>query len=179
MIGIVLLVAILVLLSGLFFISVMNQASVLKEPAPLIGQTSAELVSEGPGGSDDQIVRIDHIAGDEVEVSDIYILVELPNGNSAKIVGMAGGSEFWQTDKLDSDDVEKDNIIDLSAGATKGSISSNPPDTDGVWSPGDFIEFRIKESGDGMDLKPGDRVSVRIVHIPSGSTIVSEEIRVG
>lgn len=47
-------------------------------------------------------------------------------------------------------------------------------ETDGTWAVGDTARFRLASSE--CRLEAGDRIAVRVVHLPSGQVIVAETL---
>lgn len=50
-------------------------------------------------------------------------------------------------------------------------MTATAPDTDGVWSAGETVTLRIDESE--VSLALGAAITVRVVHAPSGSTVLT------
>ncbi|XGI82774.1 type IV pilin [Halorutilales archaeon Cl-col2-1] len=171
-IGVVLLVATVVLLAAGVFFSVSGTASQLSQPKMVgieAGTLKADEVCEG--GYCDQTVRLRNVAGGDIDVSETEIVVELPNGNAGRLVDLPSDDR-----DLDDENVEGDDIFSLSALQAGGSITEGGSDTDGVWSSGEKIRFRIKQSDDGMSLEPGDEVRVRVVDTASGTVIYRQSL---
>lgn len=124
------------------------------------------------GGSPDQVVRLVHENGDTVDVSALEFTVTLEaTGASTRLVDLPVSSNT-----IDASNVEGDDILSQGPGDTTGSISSISPDTDGEWSSGEFVRFRIKETDDGYVMSPGDEVTVRIIHTESESVLVDRTL---
>lgn len=124
----------------------------------------------------DQVVRVTHESGDALAVANLEIVVTLEaTGASTRLVDLP-----VTADSIDPGNVEGDDVLDQSPGETEGAISDGSPDTDGEWSAGETIRFRVNENaGDGYDIAPGDEVTVRIVHTESESVLVQETVVAG
>ncbi|MDY6776338.1 MAG: type IV pilin [Halobacteria archaeon] len=171
-IGVVLLVATVVLLAAGVFFSVSGTASQLSQPKMArieAGTLEADEVCEG--GYCDQTVRLRNVAGGDIDVSETEIVVELPNRKSGRLVDLPSDDR-----DLDDENVEGDDVFSQSALQAGGAITEGGSDTDGVWSSGETVRFRIKQSGDGMSLDPGDEVRVRVVDTASGTVIFSRSL---
>ncbi|MDY6775327.1 MAG: type IV pilin [Halobacteria archaeon] len=168
-VGVVLLVAITVLIAGITMVLASEYGSYLNEPAPMVGESSGELVHniDTEGGEDDQIVRLRHISGDPIDVSEIEIQVDATDacGKTARIVDLP-------TNTLGSDNYEGDDIFDYNS-PEGGELDEDV--TDGTWSPGETARFRIT-SGE-CEINSGDEVDVRVVHKPTSSVIIDETLK--
>lgn len=183
MVGVVLMIAVVVIASGAVF-AALNQDSRLERlsttsgEGPVVAVEAAELRADG--AAKDQVVRLTHVAGPEIPVRDTRIVVSLPNGNTGTITNLPAGYGHYcfgnPNNALTANNVEGDDIFDPNCGGwrgAKGALTAKEPDTDGVWGPGDHLRFRIQHSDDGVRLKPGDEVKVRIVEESRG--VVAEE----
>lgn len=167
-IGVMMLVALVVILAVGAGTMALGFDEELRKSPPEVRDAAADLEAGGAGG--DQVVKVYHQAGDNVDVDEMEILVTLPNGNTGRLQNMPVGDAHLHSNP---DVTAEDDIFDRSNGAIDGTITTaaSTTDTDGVWSAGDYAEFRIKTSGDGQNLSPGDEVEIRIVHEPTGETM--------
>lgn len=166
-------IAMVVVASGTVF-AALNQDSRVKQfsttsvDGGVVAVQAAELRTDG--AANDQVVRLTHAAGPEIPVSDMRIEVTLPNGNKGTISNLPAGYGHYcfgdPDNALAPDNVEGDDIFDPYCGGwrgAKGALTAKEPDTDGLWSPGDYLKFRIQHTDDGVRLKPGDEVEIRVV----------------
>jgi hypothetical protein len=79
------------------------------------------------------------------------------------------------TDTIDPGDYEGDDVWDGSGDGIGGAIATDEPaGSDGEWSSGEAIAFRIAKGN--VELYQGDTVTVRIVHEPSGTVLIERTI---
>jgi len=95
----ILVVAIVVILAATVSVALLGITEYLTEPAPIVTDTTGEFEA-GPG-TDTQIVRITHVAGDSIEVENIEIIVRASGPGSklpveTRIVNLPGqkGSDY-------------------------------------------------------------------------------------
>jgi len=133
----------------------------VSEPAPTVGDTAGELLADQPG-SGDQILRLTHVAGDEVRVSEVEIAVDARDacGKQSRIVDAP-------TDTLGSANFEGADIFDYYS-PEAGVLE---PGEDDTWRPGTAIQFRLASTE--CEVAPGETVSVRVVHVPSEAVVAS------
>ena len=121
-------------------------------------------------GDREQRLRVRHEGGAPVNASALALVVTVErSGERARISGIP-----VDANKLDAANVDGTPFLDLSHGEAVGSLSTAPPDVDGVWSAGDTLGVRIVSSA--AALVPGDTVTVRVVHVPSGQTVARETL---
>lgn len=162
-IGVILTVAIVVVLAAVVGTSVLAYSGYLEDPAPRIGESTAKLVPNVAGG-DDQIVQMTHVAGDEVEVTDLDVVVDATEacGETVRLLDPT-------TTNVDPDDIEGTNILsDYELAGVFGTGSNE------VWSPGTNAELRLASSE--CDISSGETVVVRVVHTPSKTVIIDETL---
>lgn len=167
-VAVVLMVAVTVIMAAAVGSFALDIAGVQHEPVPQIANADAELVADVAGG-DDQTVRIAHRGGDTVTVSNLEVVVTFSDSTKrSRLTGVP-------TKKIDSTDYDGDDIWDGSYGGIGGALASNEPaGSDGEWSSGEALVFRIA-NGD-VSLDPGDRVTVTVVHEPSGKVILERTL---
>ena len=130
--------------------------------APTVGQADAVLES---GADGDRTVEIRHVAGEEVKVTDLEVVVDATDAcdRRARLVDLP-------TDSFGAENVEGDDIFtDGSPGA--GALRAS---ADGTWSAGAVIQFRLNAARCALD--DGDTVTVRVVHVPSDAVLVGGEL---
>jgi flagellin-like protein len=173
----ILMVAIVVILAVVISTFALGFAENFSDPAPTVGDTTGEFVP----GVDEQIVRITHIAGDNVPVEQIEIIVRASGlGDDfpleARLVNLP--SDGFR-DTIDDNNIRGDTFID----GSQGLFGTDPPqiiiaeDPD-TWSAGRIIVFGINVDADFRDPpvdadNEADTLEVVIVHTPSNS-ILSE-----
>jgi flagellin-like protein len=170
-VGTILLVAVVVILAAVLGAFAFGFGSTANDVAPFVAESSGEFQSDVAGGGD-QIVTLTHEGGDSVDVSLIQIRVSFSEHEEVgRLVNLpAEGDDPQPTDEY----VRGDDVFDNSANSVSGSIGTEPPDTDGQWSVGDTIQFRIASGA--VSVSSGETVVVEIIHSPSDSIIVSKSI---
>jgi len=112
-------------------------------------------------------VSVEHVGGEALRVADLRIVVERGR-DRARIDDIPAAS-----DSLEGH-VAGDPIVDTSAGAAAGPITSAEPDADGRWSEGDVVRFRLADPVDA-----GDRLTVRVVHAPTDGVLYGATVEAG
>lgn len=168
-VGIVLLVALTTLLASTVGAFAFGFDPV--EPGPHVTTSTETLVAyDHADGDREQRLRVRHEGGAPVNASALALVVTVErSGERARISGIP-----VDANKLDAANVDGTPFLDLSHGEAVGSLSTAPPDVDGVWSAGDTLGVRIVSSA--AALVPGDTVTVRVVHVPSGQTVARETL---
>ena len=171
-----LLVAIVVVLSATLSAVALGVADDLRNPGPYVSQSSGELVvQEGRGGG---IVRITHVAGDPVPVEELEIAVDATDacGERERLIDLPEDP---------SNDAGRFADSNVASGSIDGSIVSGQTGLDlGVldsrtsnsFEAGSSLAFRLT-SGE-CPLTDGDRIVVRVVHVPSGSVTIRKALTV-
>ncbi|WP_309484930.1 type IV pilin [Halorhabdus salina] len=165
-IGNILLVAIVVILAATVSVFALGFADDSTQPGPIVGQSSGELISDQPTGKrTDQIVRLTHIAGDDLDVSKLEIAVDATDacGKQSRIVNLP-------TNTLGSANYDGDNIFDYYS-PDGGELDTS---ADGIWSAGETATFRIKSGG--CKLNSGDTITVRVVHTPTNAVVIEQTL---
>jgi flagellin-like protein len=162
-IGVILTVAIVVVLATVVGASVLAYTDAFEEPAPRIGQSSAQLVPN-VAGSTDQTIEMTHIAGDEVEVQNLDVVIDAQAacGKTTRLVDPT-------TTNIDPDDLDGPNFLDDYGLEGEFGTGSNE-----VWSPSETVEVRINNGG--CDIASGEQVTVRVVHTPSETVIIGKTL---
>jgi flagellin-like protein len=159
-VGVILVVALVVILAGVVGTYGLGFVEDLRNPAPNVAESEGELLSDAEDWRDAQIVRLEHVAGDSVRVTDIEIVVEATAcSKRSRIVNLP-------TNTLYSDNFEGDDIFSGKS-PYEGELRK---DADGTWTAGETIRFRLA-SGE-CEIDPGETLTIRIVHVPSNSIIV-------
>jgi FlaG/FlaF family flagellin (archaellin) len=162
-------VAIVVVLAATVSVFALGFTDEANQPGPIVGQSSGTLVSQD--GTDGGIVRIQHIAGDTIQVSNMEIVVDATEacGKQSRLVGLPATSG----NAISDSNIEGDDIFD------EGSYNSDrTPDKNAIheseYAAGDEIAFRIPSSDCPVD--GGADVVVRVVHTPTNSVVVKETL---
>lgn len=134
----------------------------VSEPAPTVGDTAGELLADR-AGSGDQILRLTHVAGDELPVSEVAVAVDARDacGKQSRIVDAP-------TDTLGPANFEGADIFDYYS-PEAGVLE--PGEDDNTWKAGTTIQFRLASTE--CEITPGETVSVRVVHVPSEAVAAS------
>lgn len=176
----ILMLAVVVVLAAAISVSVFDIAEDINEPAPNVADTTGEFRITPPDetAGDNQIVQVTHVAGDNVPVEEIEIIVRAfgPELN-AELRLMNLPSEG---DRLnDATNFEGDDIVDEGYSPQPKVVVEDTPADNNQWEAGETIQFRISTGGaDFRDSAQGDpneadELEVVIVHTPSNS-ILSE-----
>ncbi|WP_338739643.1 type IV pilin [Haloplanus salilacus] len=160
----VLLVAVVVILAATISVFVLGVADETNQPGPMVGQSTGELVYNRPG-SNDQIVRITHVAGDRLDVTNLEIAVDATDacGKRSRIVNLP-------TTTLGSANYNGDDIFDYYS-PDGGQLDTS---ADGTWRAGETATFRLASTE--CELGDGDSVTVRVVHTPTESVVIKETL---
>ena len=172
----ILLVAIVVILSATLSVFALGVADDLRNPGPYVSQSSGELVIQE--GFDGGKVRITHVAGDPVPVEEMEIAIDATDacGERERLINLPEDP---------SNDAGRFADSNVATGSITGSIVSGQSglelgvldsETSNQFSAGTFLQFRLTK-GD-CELNEGDRLVVRIVHVPSGSVTIRQDLTV-
>jgi flagellin-like protein len=177
-ISVVLMVAVVVILAATVSVFGLGFTEEINEPAPNVAQTNGDFIPQD--GDDGGIVKIRHIGGDGVKVSNIEIQVraECKAGTKqGRIVNLPAGS--WNAIRESDGQIEDDNIFDE---RSLNTIDNNVADVDnggallqgGEYTAGDTIIFRIPDTD--CTLEEGSKVTVQVVHTPSQTIIIDKDL---
>ncbi|NLV11822.1 type IV pilin [Haloarcula argentinensis] len=171
-ISVILMVAIAVILTATISLFVLGFTEDLNDTAPVVGQTSGEFE---PGSNfDQQLVRITHVAGDNVDVENIEIVVRAsgPDVNTeARLVNLPGNGFF--TRSLDGSNIEgNDDLIDQSYQSAQIIVVEDS----NTWAAGDTIEFRISvttaDFRDSPTYDDADELEIIVVYTDTESSAI-------
>ena len=167
-IGVILMVAITVILAAVAGAFLLGFGDEFTEPAPVVAQ-SASAFDAG-----DNSIRFDPESGDPVPVEEMEIVVDATDacGERERLINLpakGGGFGGRFTDTNVASGSVSDSIIFGSSGEW-GVIDEGNTDP---FAAGSFLQFRLSDSDCSLD--DGDRVTVRIVHTPSESVIITEQ----
>jgi FlaG/FlaF family flagellin (archaellin) len=142
----------------------------INQPAPIVGQSSGELVPQA--GNTDGIIRITHVAGDTIQMSNVEVVVDASDAcrEQGRLVDLpvpSGGNN------IDQSNIEGADIFDQ-----RGYGSDGVPGPNAIhkaeYAPGDEIAFRI--TGGPCPITQGDEITVRVVHTQTSSVIIEETL---
>jgi FlaG/FlaF family flagellin (archaellin) len=157
-------VAVVVVLASTVSVFAFGFTGDVNQPAPIVAQSSGELVYDRPG-SNDQIVRLTHVAGDGLDVSELEIAVDATEacGKHSRMVNLP-------TNTLGPANYNGDDIFDYFS-PDGGQLDTS---ADGTWSAGETATFRLANTE--CELNDGDTVVIRVVHTPTNSVIIKETL---
>jgi len=166
-----LLVAIAVILAAVVSVFALGVAEDVDDAGPTVSESSGEFVAGGD--TTDQVVRISHVAGDDVPVDTIEIVVRATDCDTeARLVDLPSTGT---ANTIDSSNVAGDaSLIDNGPGRAGELIGS---DTNNVFSAGETIEFRVAVGGCDFRVAGNDSLTVLVVHTPSDSILIRQELR--
>lgn len=173
----ILMVAIVVILAAtvsVFFLGIVESTN---EPGPNVADTTGEFVVDESYFGDNQIVRIEHVAGEGVAVEEIEIVVQATGPSldtTARLVDLPVDDTTIDTKNIE----ENTDLIDK--GLAVQTIQEDDPN---IWSVGRTIEFRINTGEadfriDAYNTDPeADELEVIIIHTPSNAIISEQTFR--
>ncbi|WP_123535217.1 type IV pilin [Halosimplex salinum] len=127
---------------------------------------SAEL-SATDGWPDGQRLRLVHEAGDTLAVADLAVVVEVER------TGEATRAREFPTRRLTDDHVRGADLFDRTYAGVDGELDA--AHTDGRWESGEAASVRIAQRA--VDLRSGDRATVRVIHRSSNGQIAQIEVQ--
>jgi len=169
-IAIILMVAVLIVLAAAISVTFFGVTQDVNEPAPNVADTTGEF--EVGTDRDEQIVQITHVAGDNVDVENIEIVVRASmtfvDDRESRLVDLPANFRFM------TENIEGDNLIDSDVSVTDAQII-HEEDTN-VWKAGDKIQFGIRSGSEGADFRDGgspkaDELEVLVIHTKSNSIL--------
>jgi flagellin-like protein len=172
-ISVILMVGIAVVLAGVISVFVLDFTESVDDPAPNVADTTGEFVP----GADEQIVRITHLGGEDVAISEVEIIVRASGPGDdlpleARLVDLPSDGRGT---KIDDANIEGDDFLDQGFETDDQIIVVEDSN---IWEAGDTIQFVIAVDADFRDPpvdsdNEADTLEVIIVHTPS-NTILSE-----
>ncbi len=171
-VGTVLLVALVaVLATGVFAAG--SAVESLDDPPPSAVITGDDIVAACSGcGWTDQVVRLRHRSGDAVGLSETAVFVAVPSRDlEGRLVDLP-----LATNCLGDAHVEGTDLFDGRCGRVGGVLTDVGTADDGRWHAGESIMFRLRKGS--VRLSPGDEVTVRVLHTPSGTVVSSNRLSV-
>jgi len=176
-IGVVVLVAMVLLVAATVGWAGLGFSEQLREPAPNIAESNGKLIADS--GYSGQIIEIRHVAGDSVNVKNMEVAVTAETGDERKTARIVGlpldyGSPTGNPIQPRNLKYGDESIIARSGGGYDHGVLHE--DNRNVFDAGSAFAFRIKSTGSGITLNSGDTVTVRVIHTPSNSVIIKEEL---
>lgn len=167
----VLLVAIVVILAAVVSVFALGVSEDVRDPGPAISESSGEFVAGGD--RTDQVVRLSHVAGEDVPVESIEIVIRAPDCDTeARLVDLPSTGD---ANTIDDANIEgDDSLIDTRNGEAGELIGSA---TNNVFTAGETIEFRVAVEGCDFGEAGNDSLTVMVVHTPSDSILIKKELR--
>jgi flagellin-like protein len=166
----ILMVAVVVILAAVISTFVLGLGEKVEDPGPNVGQSSGDLEANA-AGNDNGIVRLRHVAGDVIEVADMEVAVDASSACDKR--GRLVALSLDETSGIQDGNVEGDDIFD------QRPMSFHPLDDHGAleqseFSAGERLQFRIPNNKCALSV--GDEVTVRVVHVPTNSIVIEEEL---
>lgn len=174
-IGIILLVAITVILAATITVFVLGTGGDVQEPSPTIGQSSGELVEQS--GSSGGTIKITHVAGSSVAVENMEVTVDATDACGAQ-------ERLINLPEDDSNNAGRFADSNVESGSISNSIISGQymdlgvfdSQTSNQFVAGSYFQFRLTSGNCPLD--DGDKITVRGVHLPSNSVVITETLTV-
>lgn len=173
----ILMVAIVIILSATISIFVLDVGETVRDPAPVVAQSTGELIAQD--GTDGGTIRITHQGGDSVSVNEIEIVIDASDaqecGQRERLINLPESGTFsgrFADTNVASGDISN-SIVDGGFNADLGVLDSR---TDNEFSAGSFFEVRL--TGGECPLKQGDKVVVQVIHVPTNSVIIKQNLLV-
>ncbi|MFO7834895.1 MAG: type IV pilin [Halohasta sp.] len=167
-VGVVLVVALVVIVAASIGWAGLGFSEQLREPAPNVAESNAEFVADT--GISGQIIRLTHVAGDSMEISNIEISVdaECADGDAqGRIVALPPDGN-----SLDAENIEGTDFFDESSFRSNRTVLRS--DTTNMFSAGEFIQFRMISTA--CEVPAGNDITVRVIHTPSESIVIKETL---
>jgi len=173
-------VVILASIAGAYFIGLTDM---INEPAPVVAQSTGELSpnvdEDGNALPDGGIVRIEHLGGDSIDAANIEVIVDTGDscGQSGRIINLPSDfTGFAAVEGYGDENFEENPSIfsksDYPKTWSPGVLHESNSNT---FSSGSQFEFRINK-GD-CELQRNDKITVRIVHLPSDASILTQDLQ--
>ena len=150
----ILLVAVVVVLASTVSVVAFGFADDVARPGPVVGESTGTFVEQD--GDTGGIVRLTHVAGDTIQVSDIEVAVDADCSGTTRRGRLVG---------LPATIFDQRSLNRFGGGALLQRS----------YSAGDTIVFRIPASK--CDIDDGATVGVRVVHTPTNAVVIDRELR--
>jgi len=172
--GVALMLAVTITLSSVFLFF---SFGFLNEEPPYILCNCRLVREEGTFGN--QIIEISHSSGDCVSLNKVRIVVEVWRNNTLLKKCSLRNFPWNYQNSVKAENIVGDQFIDRRAPRfqkVNGYCYLGELAGDGLWTLGEKVGFRIKKTDQGVRLKVGDLVVVKIIHIPSGCIVSQKKI---
>lgn len=144
----------------------MQTSDSLSDGGPILSVDAEPVPTSGPYS---QWVRFKHTSGDTVAVSDLELVVKLPDHTKrARLHGMP-------TDRLTQDDYSGNHIFTRGRKGIDGVVAE-PNGSGAVFEASDAVAFRIEKQR--VNLEAGQTVEIVLHHTESDTVLAREEINV-
>lgn len=135
-------VAVVVVLAATISVFVLGFTEDLDDPPPNVAQTSGEFVP----GADEQEVRVTHLAGDDVRVENIEIIVKASGPSldaGTRLVNLPSDGSDIDSDNVQGDSLVSEGFGDPGPADPNQVIVEDFPADDNVWNVGETIQFEV------------------------------------
>ena len=173
----ILIVAIVVILAATISVFALGFVSEQNQPGPVIGESNGALVGD-EAGADDQIIRVTHVAGDTVDVSEMEIVVRACE-RTTRVVNLPAPTARTASSPtyfpFDGGNFEGDEDL-LTEGTVGQSWSAGVihEDTDNTFSSG--RSFRLRINNGACSLNTGDQVRIQVIHTPTNTVMIRKQL---
>ena len=171
-------VAITVVLAAVLATFALGFIEDVSNPGPSVGQSTGAL--ERTDGSKGAIVRVEHVAGETVDASELEIAIDATNacGERERIINLpdnapAGSLEDGNVASGDIDESIVSGQSEWLAEFELGVLTTRDGDT--TFDAGSSFEFRLTK--EKCPVNKGDEVVVHVVHHPTNSILLTEELK--
>ncbi|MFC7021261.1 MULTISPECIES: type IV pilin N-terminal domain-containing protein [Haloarcula] len=177
-ISVILMVAIVVILAATISVFVLGFTEDLDDPAPNVAQSSGAFIPQD--GNSGGIVKLTHVAGESVAISDVEIAVRAAcevGTRQGRIVNLPAGSynAIRQSDgQIEGDEIFDERSLNTIDNQVDGVNNGGALLQGGQYTAGDSIIFRIAKSD--CELTQGSEISVQVVHSPSQAVVIDKEL---
>ncbi|QSG10571.1 Pilin/Flagellin, FlaG/FlaF family [Halapricum desulfuricans] len=173
----ILLVAIAVILAATVSMFVFDFGEEVEETAPVVGQSSGDF-DAFDSGSDEQIVTVRHVAGDDIPVEEMEVAVSATCTDGTKrgrLVDLPVDGQYGHAigdNNIEGADIFSQKPEYFAESWDLGTLNGES------FTAGDKIEFRIKKSDDsvGCTVPQDGTVTVRVIHIPTNAVVIEQEL---
>lgn len=138
---------------------VMSVGEALGDPAPRA--TFDAEVSATDGWPEGQRLRVVHGGGERLAVANLSLVVSVPRVDASPRI------RDLPTRRLTGTHVRGRDIFDGTYAGVDGALDA--ASGDGYWAGGEAASVRIAQGE--LDLRPGDRVAVQVVHGPTDAVV--------
>ena len=162
-VGVVVVVGVTVLLAATVA-GVMSVGEALGDPAPRA--TFDAEVSATDSWPEGQRLRVVHGGGERLAVANLSLVVSVPRVDASPRI------RDLPARRLSGERVQGRDIFDGTYAGVDGALDAT--DGDGYWAGGEPASVRIAQAE--VDIRPGDRVAVRVIHRPTDAVIWRTEV---